>query len=92
MPASQAGRRGFESRLPFVEINQLRPGKLIPTKFKRGDGGDLAEAACRNASLRTRPVTPVVGKRSGTVAVGTAIADRPPHRSVRAELPHTATT
>ena len=24
------------------------------------------------------------------VAVGTAIADRPPHRSVRAELPHTA--
>jgi hypothetical protein len=26
------------------------------------------------------------------VAVGTAIADRPPHRSVRAELPHTAPT
>ena len=25
-----------------------------------------------------------------SVAVGTAIADRPPHRSVRAELPHTA--
>jgi hypothetical protein len=25
-----------------------------------------------------------------TVAVGTAITDRPPHRSVRAELPHTA--
>ncbi len=24
------------------------------------------------------------------VAVGTAISDRPPHRSVRAELPHTA--
>ena len=24
------------------------------------------------------------------VAVGTTIADRPPHRSVRAELPHTA--
>src|ERR1017187_9550025 len=26
------------------------------------------------------------------VAVGTAIADRPPHRSVRAALPHTALT
>ena len=26
------------------------------------------------------------------VAVGTAIAGRPPHRSVRAELPHTALT
>ena len=25
-----------------------------------------------------------------TIAVGTAIAGRPPHRSVRAELPHTA--
>ena len=27
-----------------------------------------------------------------TIAVGTVIADRPPHRSVRAELPHTAPT
>src|ERR1019366_9713165 len=27
-----------------------------------------------------------------TIAVGTTIADRPPHRSVRAELPHTAPT
>ena len=27
-----------------------------------------------------------------TIAVGTAIAGRPPHRSVRAELPHTALT
>ena len=26
------------------------------------------------------------------IAVGTAITDRPPHRSVRAELPHTALT
>jgi hypothetical protein len=26
----------------------------------------------------------------GTLAVGTTIADRPPHRSVRAELLHTA--
>jgi hypothetical protein len=27
-----------------------------------------------------------------SVAVGTVIAGRPPHRSVRAELPHTAPT
>ena len=27
-----------------------------------------------------------------TIAVGTVIADRPPHRSVRAALPHTALT
>jgi hypothetical protein len=27
-----------------------------------------------------------------TVAVGTTIADRPPHRTVRAALPHTAPT
>src|SRR5829696_2666283 len=37
-----------------------------------------------------------VGRRSSTpgrmIAVGTVIADRPPHRSVRAELPHTVLT
>jgi hypothetical protein len=27
-----------------------------------------------------------------SIAVGTVIADRPPHRSVRAELPHTVLT
>src|ERR1039458_3113748 len=30
------------------------------------------------------------GLPRNAVAVGTTIADRPPHRSVRAELPHTA--
>src|ERR1035437_3074986 len=30
--------------------------------------------------------------RAVQFAVGTTIADRPPHRSVRAELPHTAPT
>ena len=34
----------------------------------------------------------VAAKGSRRVAVGTAIADRPPHRSVRAALPHTAPT
>jgi hypothetical protein len=28
----------------------------------------------------------------GKIAVGTLIAERPPHRSVRAEFPHTAPT
>jgi hypothetical protein len=32
------------------------------------------------------------GKFYVTIAVGTVIADRPPHRSVRAELPHTVLT
>ena len=31
-------------------------------------------------------------KGAGRIAVGTAIAGRPPHRSVRAELLHTALT
>jgi hypothetical protein len=29
---------------------------------------------------------------SSVIAVGTVIAERPPHRSVRAELPHTVLT
>ena len=33
-----------------------------------------------------------VQSREKTIAVGTVIADRPPRRSVRAELPHTALT
>ena len=38
------------------------------------------------ASSRTRT------QHRGTIAVGTAISGRPPHRSVRAELLHTAPT
>ena len=38
------------------------------------------------ASSRTRT------QQRGTIAVGTAISGRPPHRSVRAELLHTAPT
>ena len=30
--------------------------------------------------------------RKRSIAVGTPITERPPHRSVRAELPHTAPT
>ena len=51
------------------------------------------------ASIRTKPinekrqVTSLQCKRhdlKNVIAVGTAIAGRPPHRSVREELPHTA--
>ena len=39
----------------------------------------------------TSPPLPGLAPESALrIAVGTAIADRPPHRSVRAELPHTA--
>jgi hypothetical protein len=34
----------------------------------------------------------ILNKGLGEVTVGTVIADRPPYRSVRAELPHTALT
>ena len=46
---------------------------------------------------RGRPATSVHGfvlavRRARAIAVGTAISGRPPHRSVRAELLHTAPT
>jgi hypothetical protein len=40
----------------------------------------------------TSPCVLVDGTANVPFAVGTTIADRPPHRSVRAELPHTAPT
>ncbi len=40
----------------------------------------------------TRSLFALWGNCTDQVAVGTVIADRPPHRSVRAELPHTAPT
>ena len=55
-----------------------------------------------NAFVRTlRTVTVVVGRAfsdvatviaSEAIAVGTLIAERPPHRTVRAAFPHTAPT
>src|SRR5665213_1802462 len=41
-----------------------------------------------------RAITLEISRISTTtsIAVGTVITDRPPHRSVRAELPHTAPT
>src|SRR5262245_26614871 len=39
----------------------------------------------------TRELTAPVAREDG-VAVGTLIAERPPHRSVRAAFPHTAPT
>jgi hypothetical protein len=47
----------------------------------------LFDIGTTNAMLRADPL--YLGIREA-VAVGTAITDRPPHRSVRAELPHTA--
>jgi hypothetical protein len=46
----------------------------------RGAGGSLPPDSCRPMPM------------ARTVAVGTEIAPRPPHRSVRAAFPHTAPT
>ena len=53
----------------------------------------LRPAACpprRPADTQIQGVEASFWTVSNQVAVGTAIADRPPHRSVHAELPHTA--
>jgi hypothetical protein len=41
----------------------------------------------RDASAKT-----VIARSEATIAVGTLIAERPPHRTVRAAFPHTAPT
>jgi hypothetical protein len=56
-------------------------GKIVvPQTARRLGGGGLSPDSCRS------------GRISATVAVGTEIAPRPPHRSVRAAFPHTAPT
>ncbi len=53
---------------------------------------DTYPDAERNQSPSRSPLAFCIRTRVKTIAVGTVIADRPPHRSVRAELPHTAPT
>jgi hypothetical protein len=54
----------------------------------------IVKMVCTNEKifLTTETIFPVYEKMVSGVAVGTALTDRPPHRSVRAELPHTAPT
>src|SRR5215471_17060754 len=54
---------------------------------------DIRSAVHSQFDVRSPPVSqPPLLVFSVLVAVGTVIADRPPHRSVRAELPHTVLT
>lgn len=50
-----------------------------------GDGTIAGERVAKTIRARARA-------RARAIAVGTAISGRPPHRSVRAELLHTAPT
>ena len=57
--------------------------------------GDKIENNTQGGSICNRyrlKTTAQAGRTSSSIAVRTAIAGRPPHRSVRAELPHTALT
>lgn len=53
----------------------------------------LAGEGCLHLTLLARGAKgagPIQPEQQSGVAVGTAVTCRPPHRSVRAELPHTA--
>src|ERR1035438_4236395 len=52
----------------------------------------LAPGAARGTNGTRFKLRSSLRLQKNAVAVGTTIADRPPHRSVRAELPHTAPT
>lgn len=71
----------------------------IAPHFRIGLPSDPASRRrpCASLSLHLHPVvkrtfTFELSNMLGTLAVGTSIAARPPHRSVRAALPHTALT
>src|SRR5712691_4236140 len=47
---------------------------------------------CGAFAFNELPPAPVIARSVATIAVGTLIAERPPHRTVRAAFPHTAPT
>src|SRR6266852_5180360 len=51
------------------------------------DAGDMRAAFCHSVSCPF-----VIARSAATIAVVTLIAERPPHRTVRAAFPHTAPT
>jgi transposase len=66
------------------EVKLIAPEAVRPF-VKKGKKNDAADAAALCAAA-SRPEVKFV------IAVGTVIADRPPHRSVRAQFTHTAPT
>ena len=78
---------------------RIRPAQLLAAAelADRYGSGSLRTTTTQNLVIvnvpasEARQVAAELGEEGlCTVAVGTVIADRPPHRSVRAESPHTA--
>ena len=77
--------------------NGLRTSGYCPFQVRKKDSGRVFSVVflrCRYRKSVIRLAASAFRQREGPrgIAVGTAITDRPPHRSVRAELPHTALT
>jgi hypothetical protein len=68
----------------------IEPSKVESARVQEVQDGIRAQPA--DAWTGIADVGGVKNDECHAVAVGTVIADRPPHRSVRAELPHTAPT
>src|SRR5579863_3582183 len=73
----------FAPMCPMLFINLARL-----TAFRSGPDQVMKRAGRKHAYSSSRRVP--TGYSSNGIAVGMTIADHPPHRSVLAELPHTA--
>jgi len=80
----------YSSWLNQVEIWFARLEREVIARGIFTSVKDLARKLMRYIRAYSKTARPFKWKYTMSVAVGTAIADRPPHRSVRAELPHTA--
>jgi hypothetical protein len=68
------------------------PRLTILRVSRLGDNTLAHHLANQQVDVLVRLPKTFLGEKGKPVAVGTAIAARPPHRSVRAALPHTALT
>ncbi len=80
----QAGCHGRLAPLRQVAINDRVVLSLVTFENQRGTALDVQFGLDAQMLLRT------VRPRQKGIAVGTTVTGRPPHRSVREELPHTA--
>src|SRR5262249_18782919 len=82
---------------PFAKVETLvgvleaKPVRVLRGAILRPHGTPGPNVHNDWRSIRPAQATPRANLRSA-VAVGTALAGGPPHRSVRAALPHTALT
>ena len=71
----------LKGMLQRAVCNASRAARIVPF------GSGLFPPVASLLGTNNLPVTP-----QKSIAVGTLIAERPPHRTVRAEFPHTAPT